>query len=244
MTAKKPEWAIKKKSDGTVWKDRKGLSFLDPTNKAVWEYIDHIATAAYDIGFDEINFDYIRFPSDGNISDIAYPSVEGKVRSDFIRDFWAYMHETLKAKRPEIVMSADLFGMTTTQKDDLGIGQLLENALPYFDYISPMIYPSHYPKNWNGYSNPAEHPYEVIKDAMTDGVARAEALGYSSRNFRPWIQDFDLGATYTKDMVQAQIRALGELGISSYMSWDPKNTYTKGAYGSKPLASKAESQTL
>lgn len=230
LTAKKPEWALKRISNGAVWKDKKGLSFLNPLSPEVLEYIEHIAIASYDIGFDEINFDYIRFPSDGDISDIVYPTSEGKTRSDAIRDFWQNLHTNLRAKRPHMVMSGDLFGLTTSQTDDMGIGQILENAFPYFDYIAPMIYPSHYPPGWNNFKNPAEHPYEVVHQAMSDGIERAQAAGYPASKFRPWIQDFNLGATYTKGMIQAQIRALNDLGIESFMVWDPKNSYTASAY--------------
>ena len=129
-----------------------------------------------------------------------------------------------------IPMSADLFGMVTTVSDDLGIGQVLEKALPYFDYIAPMVYPSHYPKNWNGYADPASRPYDVIYAAMATGITKAESAGYDRAVFRPWIQDFNLGATYTPEMVKDQIRALQELGIHSWLVWDPANTYTESAF--------------
>jgi hypothetical protein len=128
------------------------------------------------------------------------------------------------------VTSADLFGMTTNNTDDLGIGQVLEKALPYFDFIAPMIYPSHYPKGFHGIANPAEKPYEIITIAMKKGIERASVMGYGPEKFRPWIQDFNLGAIYTESMVRAQINALENLGIYSYMSWDPANKYKKGAY--------------
>ncbi len=228
LTKEQPDWSIKSKSTGAIWKDRKGLSFLDPTNTHVWDYTVHLAQASYDAGFDEINFDYVRFPSDGNISDIAYPATDG-TKADAMERFYAHLDTELRQKQ-HIPISADLFGMTTSNTDDLGIGQVLEKALPHFDYIAPMVYPSHYPKNFNGYANPAAHPYEVIKFAMSKGVARATAIGLTAHNFRPWIQDFNLGATYTASMVRDQIRALNEQGIDSYMVWDPANTYTEDAF--------------
>ncbi len=227
LTKLKPDWAIKSKSTEGVWKDKKGLSFLDPTNQNVWDYVLRLAQTSYDKGFDEINFDYIRFPSDGNIKDIAYPITAG-TKSDAIEAFFKQLHEKMSAA--SIPTSADLFGMTTTNADDLGIGQVLEKALPYFDFIAPMIYPSHYPANYNGLKNPAEHPYEVVTVAMKKGVERAVAMGLTAAHFRPWIQDFDMGATYTATMVRDQIRALHEQGIEGYMVWDPANTYTVGAY--------------
>lgn len=227
LTHEKPEWALKSKSTGTIWKDRKGLSFLDPTKQEVWDYIVRLAQESYQKGFDEINFDYIRFPSDGNIKDIAYPtSIASK--ADAIELFFQHIHKEMSAS--SITTSADLFGLTTEATDDMGIGQILEKALPNFDFIAPMIYPSHYPKGYQGFQNPASKPYEVVTIAMKSGVARAKALGMGPEKFRPWIQDFDLGATYTASMIRDQIKGLNEQGINSYMVWDPANSYTTAAY--------------
>mgnify|MGYP000847550018 FL=1 len=201
---------------------------MDPTKKEVWDYVMRLAQESYAKGFDEINFDYIRFPSDGNIKDIAYPtSIASK--GDAIRLFWEHLHQVMTVES-HIPTSADVFGLTTEAKDDMGIGQILENALPNFDFIAPMIYPSHYPKGYQGFQNPATKPYEVVTIAMKSGIVRAKALGLTSAKFRPWIQDFDMGATYTATMVRDQIRALHEQGIEGYMVWDPANTYTVGAY--------------
>ncbi len=228
LAVQKPEWAIRKKSDGGVWKDKKGLSFLSPTSRDAWAYTEALAKASYAKGFDEINFDYIRFPSDGDIKDIAYPDDPTKTRADFLEEFFKHLGETMRAEG--IPTSADLFGMVTTSKDDLGIGQVLERALPHFDYIAPMVYPSHYPPNFIGIKNPASEPYAIIKYAMQSAVSRAAVLGYGPEKFRPWIQDFDMGATYTAPMVRAQITAAQELGIESWLVWDPANTYTEVAY--------------
>lgn len=231
LTSQYPAWAIHRKSDGAIWKDRKGLSFLDPTSHDVWEYIAALAKASYAKGFDEINFDYMRFPSDGIISDIAYPNEVGKTRADFLEDFFAFLGKEMKDSG--IPSSIDLFGMVTTAQDDLGIGQVLSRALPHFDWIAPMVYPSHYPTNFIGIKNPAAEPYRVVHYAMQSAVTRAQALGYGPEKFRTWIQDFNLGATYTASMVRDQIRASEELGITSWMVWDPANTYTVGAFDSR-----------
>ncbi len=230
MTKRKPEWAVKKKSDGTVWKDRKGLSFLDPANKEVWDYTVAVGKTAYEAGFDEINFDYIRYPSDGNIKDINYSLSEGETRASNVEEFFTYLSLNMK-KDVDIPISADLFGLVTTAvgEDDLGIGQILEKALPHFDYIAPMVYPSHFGANWNGFKNPAIKPYEVVNLTMKSAVAKSVAMGYSADKIRPWLQDFDLGATYTKEMVRAQIQATNDAGLDSWMLWDPKNIYTKEA---------------
>lgn len=230
LVKKHPEWAVRRASDGAVWRDRKGISWLEVKAVPVWDYTASLAKESYKLGFDEINLDYIRFPSDGNMQDIAYsfykPAVESKHQA--VRDFFAGMHNRLKDLG--IPISVDLFGMTCTNYDDLGIGQVLEDALPYFDYVAPMVYPSHYPAGYNGYKSPATVPYEIIKYNMDAAVKRAIAASSSPSKIRPWIQDFDLGATYTADMIRAQIQATYDAGLNSYMVWDPKNIYTTGAY--------------
>lgn len=223
-----PEYAVKKASDTTkVWKDRKGLSWLDAGEEKVWEYVIAIARDAYAQGVDEINFDYIRFPSDGNMQDIYFPKSQGKVKSDVVTSFWEYVNKELHGTGP--VISADLFGMTTTNTDDLNIGQLLEPALLNFDYVMPMVYPSHYPKTWNGFSDPELYPYETIQIAMDKAVERARAIGVSETKLRPWLQDFGLRTKYGPKEVRDQIKATYDVGLTSWVLWDPSNKFTEGA---------------
>ncbi len=223
-----PEEAVKKGSDKSLpWKDHKGISWIDAGSEKVWKYSVDLAKISYEYGFDEINFDYIRFPSDGNMKDIYFPYSEGKVKHEVLKSFFEYLKENLGGS--EMKISADIFGMTTTNTDDLGIGQILEDALLNFDYVAPMVYPSHFPNNWAGMAKPAEKPYDVIHRSMGSAVKRAEALGVDVHKLRPWLQDFDLGAKYTKEMVLAQIDATYDVGLNSWMLWDPKNIYTKEA---------------
>ncbi|TSD03500.1 MAG: Uncharacterized protein Athens071416_181 [Parcubacteria group bacterium Athens0714_16] len=250
FVSKFPELAVKKASDGSIWKDYKGISWLDAGSKKVWDYVISIGKESYRVGFDELNFDYIRFPSDGNMKDISYPFSEQKILADpnlgkakIMEDFFRYLSS--KFKGTGVTLSADLFGMVTTNSDDLNIGQVLERALPYFDYVAPMVYPSHYPKTFIGLSNPAAYPYEVVKYSMDFAVKRAVALdnvgiattspmfnkttSQSVKKLRPWLQDFDLGATYTPEMVRKQMQATYDSGLTSWMLWDAANTYTESA---------------
>ena len=222
-----PEFAVKKKSDGSIWKDYKGVTWLDPAAKDVWEYIARLGKEAHSAGFDEINFDYIRFPSDGDMKDIAFPFSKDRKKEDVLKDFFAYLHTEFS--QAGIPISADVFGMTTTNKDDLNIGQVLEDTLLNFDYVMPMVYPSHFPATWGGFKNPAAAPHDVVKLAMTAAALRAKAAGISEFKLRPWLQDFNLGAVYTKDMVRAQIAATYDSGLNSWVLWDAGNTYTKAA---------------
>lgn len=246
-----PEYAVKSLSTGGVWKDHKGLSFVDVGAKPYWDYILEISNQAYELGFDELNYDYIRYPSDGNMKDASYTwgnassvstistsseqaSSPQATRPEMLESFFSYLHQNLKDTG--VKTSADLFGMTTTVESDMGIGQVLEKALPYFDYVAPMVYPSHYPKGWNGFVNPAEYPYDVIKIAMQRGFEREMALNIANglatstpSKLRPWLQDFNLGATYGPDKVRAQMQATYDVGLTSWMLWSAANRYTETA---------------
>lgn len=230
-----PELAVKKKSDGGVWKDHKGLSFVDVGAKPYWDYIVELSKESYELGFDEINYDYVRYPSDGNMQDTHYPWTVGTTtKPEMLKSFFEYLASEMSDVGAKL--SVDLFGMTTTVNVDMNIGQILENALPYFDYIAPMVYPSHYPPTWNGFSNPAEHPYEVIKISMTGALEKEEvwrlANGFATTSptkMRPWLQDFNLGATYGPDKVRAQIQATYDVGLTSWMLWSAANKYTTSA---------------
>ena len=173
MALRRPDLAVQFESTKTPWKDEKGLSFTDVSSREIWDYHIAIAKNARAIGFDEINFDYVRFPSDGNMNDIYFPHSGVTPKAVALERFFAYLHENLKDTG--LVTSADLFGMTTTNTDDLNIGQVLERALPYFDFIAPMVYPSHYPPGFNGWHDPNQYPYELIKYVMEEGVQRVTA---------------------------------------------------------------------
>lgn len=222
-----PDLAVKKK-DGTIWKDRKGLSFIDVGATPYWDHMITLAKKSYDDGFDEINFDYIRYPSDGDMSNIWFSqSPASTTKAANLERFFKHLRENIPQDKP--IISGDLFGMTTTNSDDLNIGQRLEPALKYFDYVYPMVYPSHYPKTWHGFQNPAANPGEVIKIAMAGAVAKAKNASITPDKLCPWLQDFDLGATYTPAMVRAQIDSTYAVGLKCFLLWDAGNNYTPSA---------------
>jgi hypothetical protein len=211
LAAARPDLAVKNKNTGEVWKDQKGLAWLDPAGKETWDYVVAIANDAISRGFDEVNFDYIRFPSDGALANVEFPFYKPTVeKHEVLREFFNYLREHVKGK-----ISADVFGLTTVAEDDMGIGQLIEDAAQYFDYVSPMVYPSHYAAGFIGYKNPALHPYEVISYSLNNAIDKffkipAAADGSASRvaKLRPWLQDFDMGATYTASMVKDEMKAV------------------------------------
>ncbi|MCX6731772.1 MAG: hypothetical protein NTX55_02165 [Candidatus Parcubacteria bacterium] len=231
LVKKNPGLAAQKKDGTGVWKDRKGLPWLDPCSQEVWDYIVKIGKDSEKVGFDELNFDYIRFASDGDMKNINYTHCPEKfIMSDVIKDFSSYLKENLQSTG--VPLSIDVFGFVTTHSDDLNIGQILEKIEPSFDYICPMVYPSHYPKTFDGYKNPADHPYEIISEAMASSTVRLLAASSTPSKIRPWLQDFDLGATYDASMVRKEKQAVYDSGLNSWLLWDPANKYTRGALDS------------
>jgi hypothetical protein len=223
-----PEDALQDTTTGKPWKDKKGLTWLRADNPNVWHYIESIAEDGYAQGFDEVNMDYVRFPTDGALKNIDQ-STFTKPKEDIIAEFFADLDTTLRQK-DHIPLSADVFGLTVSAEDDMGIGQKLELIAPHVDYICPMIYPSHFADGSYGFKKPAEHPYDIIHKALTDGIAKLKAANIDSDKIRPWLQDFNLGAIYTADMVQAQITATSDVGLKSWLMWDASNQYTASVY--------------
>ena len=227
MAKKFPALAVQSKRGG-IWHDRKGLAFIDPGAKDYWTYTVRIARAAERVGFDEINFDYIRYPSDGQLALAVYPYTKDREKPDVMEDFFKYLKSELGTLG--VPISVDIFGLVTYAEDGLGIVQVLERVAPYFDYIAPMTYPSHYDSGFEGFKNPVAHPYEVISISLKRAIERFRAIGQDPQKLRPWIQDFDLGADYGIAEVLAQKKAIYDAGLDSWMAWDPSNRYTQEAY--------------
>ncbi|MGE5653797.1 MAG: putative glycoside hydrolase [Bacillota bacterium] len=222
-----PAWALKTAS-GSLWRDRTGAAWLDPYNREAWDYIIGIAKEAIAKGFNEVQWDYVRFPSDGETSTIVYPAkAAGDTRSrvEVIKSFLAYAKKELEPLG--VPISADLFGLVTSAIDDLGIGQTLELA-EEVDYISPMTYPSHYASGSYGFDNPNAEPYGVLAKAMQDAKAKLGEQG--TVVLRPWLQDFDLGyPDYGAKELRDQIRACEDNGVEEWLLWSPTNSYTEAA---------------
>jgi hypothetical protein len=217
----KPEWAIKDKRGG-LWHDHKGLLWVDPTKQEVWEYNLALAKEAATYGFDEINFDYVRFPSDGNMSQVLYASSTGKKYETMAR-FYKYVNAKMK---PEPVLtSLDLFGfvMEKSGEDDMSIGQRLADTVNEVDYIAPMMYPSHYPPGHLGLANPAANPQAVLTHGLETGLP---VFAGHHAVVRPWIQAFNLGAVYDAAMIRTEIDTVEKYEPNGWLMWNAANNYT------------------
>ncbi len=213
----RPSWAIL----NGQWKDGRGLAWSNPYNENVWKYNAEVAKAAAKAGFKEIQFDYVRFP-EKNIEGINH-NVSMEKRVNAINSFLTYAKKEL-AEYP-VYVSADVFGLTTTVTDDMKIGQDYASLAGIVDYISPMIYPSHYGPGNYGLRDPESSPRETVYGSMIKGQEKTPDL--KPEVHRPWIQDFSLRVKYGKDQVEAQLRGLAEAGITTFMVWDPANRYTR-----------------
>ena len=233
----RPELAIMDTRTGKPWIDNEKLAWVDPFREEVWRYNIEIAREAASKGFDEIQFDYVRFPTDGRLSAARYSRPNNKeTRLPTIAGF-------LERARGELgplgmYVSADIFGYTAFNENDTDIGQRIEELGPHVDYLCPMVYPSGYHVGIPGFRNPVAHPYEVVHESVR--LIRKRTAGLPVR-VRPWLQDFK---DYAFDKrifgvaeIQAQIRGADEAGGTGWMLWNPRNDYTGAALRAKsPIA--------
>ena len=217
----KPELAIKN-PDGSVWHNHAGLGWTNPYDKRVWDYNVSIAEVAARAGFDEIQFDYVRFPSDGDIDSIVYPKKTTTPPGWVIAQFVHYATQRLKPLGVRV--SADVFGLAATR--DLGIGQVPRRLSKYVDAIYPMVYPSHYGSGEFVLEDPNASPGATVEWSLAD--FRRE-LKQGKAELIPWLQDFSYGRSYGLADVKAQIEAARLMGARGYLLWNPLGIYTPGA---------------
>jgi hypothetical protein len=217
----RPELAIQN-SDGSVWRNNAGLGWTNPYDKRVWKYVVDVAVAAAKAGFDEIQFDYVRFPSDGDLSQIVYAHRRAEPKGTTIARFLQYASKRLRPLNVRI--SADLFGLAATH--DLGIGQVPKRIAPYVDALYPMVYPSHYRSGEYRIDDPNKYPGRTVARALLD--FRRQLKGQKV-TLIPWLQDFSLGAPYTLIEVTDQIAAARRQHTRGYMLWNPEGVYTREA---------------
>jgi hypothetical protein len=228
LAQKKLDLAIKRKSDLKPWLDKNGHPWLDPHQRAVWQYAVDLAREAHEMGFSEVQFDYVRFPDEKRlISETVYPLANGRTRAQVIRDQLGFVRQALKPLGMRV--TADVFGLTATDTTDMGIGQRWEMFVDQVDVVLPMIYPSHFARGTYKIRNPNAHPYETIDHALKDAIARSDSVPNAARVI-PWYQDFTLGAPhYYAEHIRAQKKAGYDNGFQSWILWNPKSNYTLAA---------------
>jgi hypothetical protein len=219
-----PEWTIRRE-DGSIWQDKEGLAWVNAHNHAVWEYNLAIAEELVSLGFAEIQWDYIRFPE-------PYKSLPNQVfpgatlsKPEALAAFLKLARERLN--KAGVRSTADIFGLVTTVRGPLEVGQYWEKLSPAADVLLPMVYPSHYPRGSFGIPIPNADPYKVVKIALDSAHTRDEKLGLTkAEHVRPWIQAFSLGTPkYGPEQIKAQKQAAYDAGYHGWVMWSPGSYY-------------------
>jgi hypothetical protein len=229
----KPELSLKKK-DGSIFKDKDGLSWVNPYKKEVWDYLIEVAQAAAKLGFDEIQFDYIRFSTDSGMKHVDFgEEAKDKTKIDAINGFTKYASERLKPQG--VYVSADVYGAIIDSEVDANIvGQDYIQMSKYLDYICPMIYPSHYADGAYGIEHPDLEPYNLILQALKKSEEQLNQIKEGNRKaiVRSWLQDFTAvwlthHKSYGSEEIRAQIKAVNDAGYEEWILWNGSNNYTK-----------------
>jgi hypothetical protein len=234
----RPDLAVIDARTGRPWLDNERLAWVDPFREEVWDYVIAVAREAAAKGFDEIQFDYVRFPTDGRLSAARYSRPNSAAtRLPAITGFLARARRELGPTG--VFLAADLFGYTAFNANDTDIGQRIEDLAEHVDYLCPMVYPSGYHLGIPGYRNPVAHPYEIVRESVRLVRQRSQ---HATAQVRPWLQDFRDYAfdrrLFAAREVRAQIRGAAEAGAVGWMLWNPRNDYTAEALLPKGLSVK------
>ncbi len=238
LAEQKPEWSLHL-AGGSLYRDRQGMAWVDPYRIEVWDYLVEVGTAAKEAGFDEVQFDYIRFSTEGTMKQVVFDEevTKGRSKTDAITEFVKYAYENLASQG--LFVSADVFGtIIDSEIDANAVGQIYTEMAKHLDYICPMIYPSHYGAGNFGLDYPDKQPYETVLAALQKSKTvmeqAAEADGHVSSQavVRPWLQDFTasyLGEgkyiSYGYEEIQKQIQAVKDAGYDEWMLWSAANRY-------------------
>jgi hypothetical protein len=233
LASKKSEWSVQHVNGG-LWRDRLDFAWVDAFNDSVWVYAAQLASEAVRMGFAEVQYDYVRFPDEPE-SRLALAIFPGRRQGETKRQGVARNLKLLRerTKKLGVPFTIDVFGLTTSAPTDMGIGQMWEDLVTTADVVLPMVYPSHYFRGYYSLKHPNSEPYQVIRRAMQDALRRSEPLGKTAE-IRPYLQAFTLGQPrYTPMHVREQIRAAEELGIRSWVLWNPRSAYDAGIFRAK-----------
>ncbi len=240
VSFKDPLYSKKHKKKALTYKSNGELFILENMywtpafDRDIWDYDISMGEEAADVGFLEVQFDYVRFPATSFAQDkkLDFKNAKNESKPEAIHKFLKTAHERLMKKN--VYVTADIFGWLITAEDDQNIGQHWEAMANVVDYTAPMIYPSHYGRGNYGLKVPDAEPYKCIDAAIKNAIERNRNLE-SPAKLRPWIQDFTATwvrghINYGPKEIKAQIQALKDNGIDEYMVWNANNTYTTEAY--------------
>ncbi len=232
LAERRPHWSVQQRDVGGLWRDRIGSAWVDAYNDSVWIYAAQLAEEAVHMGFDEVQFDYVRFPDEPReaMANASFPSrKKGETQREAVRASVAMMVQRLEPLG--IPVTFDIFGLTASATGDLGIGQVWEDFTSVADVVLPMVYPSHYYAGAYGYARPNANPYAIVKNALREAIERSRPQAKSAA-IRPFLQAFTLGRRlprYTPHEIREQIRAAEDLGIESWVLWNPRSVYQRDA---------------
>ena len=236
LAQRKPGWAVRHVNGG-LWRDRLDFAWVDAFNDSVWVYAAELAAEAVRMGFAEVQYDYVRFPDEppSRMASAMFAARDpGETKRQGVARGLSLLRQRTKALG--VPFTIDVFGLTTTATGDLGIGQLWEDLATSADVVLPMVYPSHYYRGMYQSRHPNGEPYRIVRRALEDALRRSAALGKSAE-IRPYLQAFTLGPPrYTPAEVRAQIRAVNDLGLASWVLWNPRSAYDPAIFLPKPAA--------
>jgi hypothetical protein len=221
LSTARPALAIRT-PDGGVWRNDAGLGWSNPYDKRVWDYNVAVGRAAARAGFDEVQFDYVRFPSDGPIESAVFAGARGRDPGWTIAAFLHYAATRLRAEGVRV--SADVFGLSAAR--DLGIAQVPRRIAKFVDAVYPMVYPSHYNAGEYELASPVSVPGATVARSLADFRKRMRG---SKAELIPWLEDFSFTGTVSPEHVRAQITAVRRAGARGYLLWNPLGNYTEGA---------------
>lgn len=220
-----PEWTIRRQ-DNSVWRDKKGLAWVNPYHHELWNYNIGIAEELAKMGFGEIQFDYIRFPEPyASLPKQVFPDNKGVSKPDVLAAF--LKEANARFDKIGARTTADIFGLVTTVGGPLEVGQWWEKLSPTVDVVLPMVYPSHYPRGDLGLAVPNAEPYKVINIALSKARQRDQKLGIKTpEHVRPWLQAFTLGKPpYGPAEIEAQKQGTYDAGYDGWVLWSPGSKY-------------------
>src|SRR5438309_1176516 len=243
----KPAWSVKDRNTGGLWRDRINSAWVDAYNDSVWIYSAELAREAVRLGFNEVQFDYVRFPDEPRerMATAIFPAHHGETQREAVRAHITLLRNRLRPLG--VPVTFDIFGLTASATTgDLGIGQVWEDFINVADVVLPMVYPSHYYRGAFGLAWPNGEPYRVVRYALSDALQRSRPHP-AAAEIRPFLQAFTLGRRlprYAPSQIRDQIRAAEDLGITSWVLWNPRSVYQRESLRPKHSGERSAGRAL